>query len=107
MIAEGCQQAIDMGRRRIGERFDDHLQFVRDREAAGKPIKHINRVYGFPVITRQEAELMIPLPADLEKSAKNKFTVTYEMPEAWAVGQPAIVPKASPAPKTGQLSLFD
>ena len=107
LIGQGCQEAIEMGRRRIGDRFDGHLQFVRDRQAAGKAIKHTNQVYGFPVITRQETELMIPLPAAIQETAKNQFQVTYEMPEVPAIGQPAIVPKAIPTPKTGQLTLFD
>jgi DNA modification methylase len=107
MIGQGCQPAIELGRRRVGERFDGHQQFVRDRQAAGKAIKHTNQVYGFPVITRQETELMIPLPAAILETVKNHFQVTYEMPEAPAIGQPAIVPKAIPTPKTGQLTLFD
>ncbi len=107
MIGQGCQPSIEQGRRRIGERFDDHLAFVCNRQAAGKVIKHTNQVYGFPVMTRQETELMIPLPASIQETVRNRFQVTYEMPEAPSTGQPAIVPKAIPTPKTGQLSLFD
>ncbi len=107
LIDQGCQPAIEQGRRRIGERFDGHLQFVRNRQAASKTIKHTNQVYGFPVITRQEVELMIPLPVAIQETVKNQYQVTYEMPEAPAIGQPAIVPKAIPTPKTGQLTLFD
>ncbi|MDX2452865.1 site-specific DNA-methyltransferase [Desulfosarcina sp.] len=107
LIDQGCQPAIEQGRRRIGERFDGHLQFVRNRQAASKTIKHTNQVYGFPVITRQEVELMIPLPVAIQETVKNQYQVTYEMPEALAIGQPAIVPKAIPTPKTGQLTLFD
>ncbi|MBR9985154.1 MAG: hypothetical protein KFF68_04530, partial [Desulfosarcina sp.] len=107
LIDQGCQPAIEQGRRRIGERFDDHLEFVRNRQAAGKPIKHTNPVYGFPVITRQEVELMIPLPVAIQETANNQYQVAYEMPEAPAPGQPAMVPEAMPTPKTGQLTLFD
>lgn len=107
MIGQGCQPAIEQGRRRIGERFDGHLQFVRNRQASGKTIKHTNQVYGFPVITRQEIELMIPLPVAIQKTAKNHFQVDYEMPDPPAIGQPAIIPKPIPTPKTGQLTRFD
>jgi DNA modification methylase len=107
LISKGCGQAIEQGRRRIGERFDDHLEFVRNRLTAGGVIKYTNQVYGFPVITRQETELVIPMPAAIQETVKNQFQVTYEMPEAPAFGQPAIVPKAIPTPKTGQLTLFD
>lgn len=107
LIRQGHQQAIEKGRDRIGERIDGHAQFVRDREAAGKPINHTNNVYGFPVVTRQEVDLMIPLPVAVQETAANRFAVTYEMPQAPGVGQPATVPKTCPAPKTGQLTLFD
>ena len=107
LISRGCGQAIEPALRRIGERFDDHLEFVRNRQASGKAIKHTNHVYGFPVMTRQETELTIPLPAAIQETVENQYQVTYEMPEAPATGQPAVVPKAIPAPKTGQLTLFD
>ncbi|MDX2455563.1 DNA methyltransferase, partial [Desulfosarcina sp.] len=107
LIGQGCEQAIEQGRRRIGDRFDGHLQFVRDRQAAGKAIKHTNQVYGFPVITRQESELTIPLPTVIQETQKNQFRVSYEIPEALATGEHAAVPKASQPVKTGQLTLFD
>lgn len=106
-ICQGCAEAVEQGRRRIQERFEGHRQFIREREAAGKPIKHTNQVYGFPVITRQETELMIPLPATLQETAKNRFTATYELPQAPVAGEPASVPEVSPPPPSGQLSLFD
>ncbi|MGA6926296.1 MAG: DNA methyltransferase, partial [Desulfosarcina sp.] len=107
MIGQGCQSAIEPGRHRIGDRFDAHRQFVHDRQAAGKAIKHTNRVYGFPVITRQEVELMIPLPAEIQATADNQYQVTYDMPEATATDRPTPLPKASPDPQPGQLALFD
>ncbi|BBO66824.1 DNA modification methylase [Desulfosarcina alkanivorans] len=107
LIEEQCKGAIEQGRQRIGQRFENHRQFIGDRETAGKAVKHINRVYGFPVITRQESELMIPLPATVEQTQPGRFSVTYDRPEVPAGGQPASVPKASPSEPTGQLPLFD
>jgi len=107
LVEEECKLAIEQGRRRIRQRFEDHLNFVRDREAAGKPIKHANRVYGFPVITRQEAELMIPLPVSVQQTKPNQFSVSYDLPEASVAGQPTDVPRARQPEPTGQLTLFD
>ncbi len=107
LIGQGCQQAIELGRRRIDARFEDHLQFVRNRQTEGKAIKHTNQVYGFPVMTRQENELMIPLPETMQETAPSQFNVTYEIPELSAVGEPAAIPVKSQPKKTGQLSLFD
>lgn len=106
MIAESCRQAVVQGRQRIAERLEAHLEFIREREQAGKPIKHTNQVYGFPVITRQESELMLPLPASVEESGKNHWTVSYNMPEPSAGGRPAVIPVKEAPLQTGQLKLF-
>jgi DNA modification methylase len=107
VISQKCRLAIEQGRHRIGERFDMHLQFVRDRQAAGAAIKHTNQVYGFPVITRQETELMMPLPTAVEEIADNQFRVAYAVPHISATGEPAPLPDIAPTENMGQLSLFD
>jgi DNA modification methylase len=107
LIGQGCHQIIKRGRQRIGARFDDHLQFVRNREAAGQPIKHTNRVYGFPVITRQESEMMIPLPTTIQETTQNQFTVSYAVPEHSTTVTPPAVPAKPIVEETGQLSLFE
>ena len=107
LVAQGCQPAIELGCQRIAERFDGHLQFVRNREAEGKDIKHTNRVYGFPVITRQETEMIMPLPSAIQETLQNQFTVSYEIPQAFPTGEPAAVPVRCQPKPTGQLSLFD
>ena len=108
MIGESCRQAVSHGRRRIAERLDAHLQFVHEREENGKPIKYTNQVYGFPVITRQETELMLPLPVSVEESAENRWRVDYDVPTASAGGQPAPIPEKEATPmESGQLSLFN
>jgi len=108
MISESCRQAVPQGRQRIAERLDAHLQFVRERQENGKPIKYTNQVYGFPVITRQETELMLPLPVSVEESAENRWQVKYDVPTISAGGKPASVPEKKATPvETDQLSLFD
>ncbi|WP_319525309.1 site-specific DNA-methyltransferase [uncultured Desulfosarcina sp.] len=108
MIDESCRQAVPHGRQRIAERLDAHLQFVRERDENGKPIKYTNQVYGFPVITRQEIELMLPLPATVENSAVNRWRVKYDVPTASDEGKPAPIPEKESRPmETGQLSLFN
>jgi len=106
IIAESCRQSAVLGCNRIADRLDDHLRFVREREQSGKPIKHINPVYGFPVITRQETEMILPRPAAIEASAQNRWTVSYDMPQPSAAGQPAPIPGKKAVVDTGQLSLF-
>jgi DNA modification methylase len=57
------RHAVAVGRRRSAERLAAHEAFVADRIAGGKVPKHVSTVYGFPVTTRQEVELRLPIPA--------------------------------------------
>ena len=108
LITGGAGQIVDLGGQRITDRFAAHRQFVADREAAGKPIKYTNAVYGFPVITRQETELMIPLPAVVETNADNHFTVAYEQPDPTGSEPVPTTKTRKKAQKgSGQLKLFD
>jgi DNA modification methylase len=107
LIRQGCGQAVQQALHRIGERFDDHRRFIEEREAAGKSIKHTNRIYGFPVVTRQECELTIPLPEFLETIADDHCRVAYTMPEASAAGESVSTTKQMLPTQTGQLNLFD
>ncbi|MBU4054716.1 MAG: site-specific DNA-methyltransferase [Proteobacteria bacterium] len=62
---------------RIRRRLSDHLNFVNAREKDGKPIKHQNTPYGFPVITRQEKELILHEVTKIKDKGKNIFEVEY------------------------------
>jgi len=54
--------AVDLLRAHQENRIERHLQFVERRRSEGKMPAHLNRPYGFPVVTRQEIELKIDLP---------------------------------------------
>ena len=107
VIDENCRQSTVLGRNRIAERLEAHLQFVGEREEAGKPIKHTNQVYGFPVITRQETELMLPIPVSVEESAENRWQIGYDVPTASVGGKPTLIPEKESGPDSSrQLQLF-
>ena len=58
-------------------RIKAHLDFVKDHQSASRGLKYTNRVYRFPVMTRQEVDLFInPLKA-IKKVDKDKFEVSY------------------------------
>ncbi len=52
---------ISQAHLRIRSRIDDHLDFVKQCRETGRELKYLNRNYGFPVVTRQETELLIDL----------------------------------------------
>ncbi len=64
----------------ITRRIDAHLEFIAQRLAQNKPVKNTNRPYGFPVITRQEAELFISPVAAAEAETDDTVRVQYACP---------------------------
>jgi DNA modification methylase len=58
-ITERFNNIIDFGNSVISNRLQKHKEFITSRLEAGKEIKHQNRYYEFPVITRQEEELFL------------------------------------------------
>jgi DNA modification methylase len=60
-------------------RLARHQDFVEQRTAAGKPLKHMNVPYGFPVITSQEKFLQLHIPSELIQTDETRFEVSHEM----------------------------
>ena len=45
----------------ISNRLVNHLSFIKERaEKKGNNFKHLNKTYGFPVMTKQEANIVLP-----------------------------------------------
>jgi hypothetical protein len=65
--------------RRLSDRLADHLEFVQQRTAAGRTIKHRNRPYGFPVMTAQEVELVFHRPKTVSQIGEDAFLVDYDI----------------------------
>ncbi|RME22312.1 MAG: site-specific DNA-methyltransferase [Deltaproteobacteria bacterium] len=65
-VLRSLADSVAEGRQRASRRLRDHLAFVADREAAGKAFRHTSRPYGFPVMTRQEVDLELFVPAQIE-----------------------------------------
>ena len=77
VIASRAGDVAARANRRIHRRLSDHLVFVRDRRERNGAFKYANRHYGFPVVTRQESDLLIN---DLLSAALDgqSFEVTYD-----------------------------
>lgn len=60
----------------VSRRLDNHQDFVRTRTGNGGLLKYQNKHYGFPVITRQEIELILSHLASISQTG-NCFRVTY------------------------------
>jgi len=71
-IEDKTQNVKDIQNKLFSSRIQSHLYFIKKRESIGKKSKYLNIHYGFPVITRQEIELKLPLIRKINKS-KNIF----------------------------------
>ncbi len=74
-----CQDSLDHFSSVIQHRIDLHNEFVQGRLDAGKPIKHENTHYGFPVVTRQEKELVFSIPVSVEQQGDESMVVNYDI----------------------------
>ena len=61
----------------IEERLDRHARFVAGRIAANRPVRHYNTPYGFPVVTRQEVDLLLNAVVGAALTGANTVTVDY------------------------------
>jgi len=58
-------------------RLRRHLDFVAARAGDGKPPKHTNVHYGFPVVTSQERELLLREVTDITEEGAGSLSVEY------------------------------
>ena len=61
-IRDTTETAGTLGREYARRRLDAHREFVQAREETGRPCRHRNRHYGFPVVTGQEVDLQLLIP---------------------------------------------
>ena len=64
--------------RYIDGRLSRHLAFIDARMAADEPLHHRNTVYGFPVVTAQEKELILNPLIKLKRVSRSEVDVDYD-----------------------------
>jgi DNA modification methylase len=104
-IRGSVDHMVAFGNQVITDRLARHTDFVKDRLAAGKAIKHQSTAYGFPVVTLQEKEIFFHRPERIDSEDKNRFVVSYrETPlkeDIYQSAEPA-EPKKAPAAEPAQ-----
>ena len=86
-IRNAVAAAAPLGREYAQRRLTAHLDFVRSRDQARRPCRHVNRHYGFPVVTGQETDLQLIVPCATVSATGSPFAAEYEpatlpMPES-------------------------
>ena len=77
-IRNAIETAVPLGREYAQRRLDAHLDFVHSREEAGRPCRHLNRHYGFPVVTGQETDLELLAPRAIEAESTRTISAQHE-----------------------------
>ena len=72
--AIGAVQEIN---KRIAMRFAGHFEFINQYVAEKGALKHVNRNYKFPVVTRQEIEMKIPYVESVTALSANHIHAAY------------------------------
>ena len=77
IINNRIENLVEFANRYIKDRLKKHETFVKERIANGKPLKYVNKVHHFPVITQQEINLAINSLKSIEEKELNHFEVIY------------------------------
>ena len=68
---------VKYANQKIGDRIENHLQFVQERLETKGQLKYINKFYKFPVMTRQETELLLNPLVTIAEFGENTVEVVY------------------------------
>ncbi|MHA2244729.1 MAG: DNA-methyltransferase [Candidatus Hodarchaeales archaeon] len=78
IIFQRFENILEFSNLYIDKRLQKHKNFVKERLAQEKPLKHTNKAYNFPVITKQEVNLFINKLKTVNQISSNSFEVIYE-----------------------------
>jgi DNA modification methylase len=123
VVEAGLGRLVATAGARLQARLRAHQEFVEERRRRELPVAHRNRHYGFPVVSRQEREIRLPLLASVrpllppgghsgagEAGALREWEALYAEPfsgELVGGGDQALEGAARPAaPAAEQLDLF-
>ena len=59
------------------ERIAGHLEFMENYQKEKGKLKHLNKHYGFPVMTAQEKDLKLAFVKSIEEQSEDFFVTTY------------------------------
>lgn len=77
LFREQVKALPETGERFTRERLSKHISFLEDYSGRGKEMKHYNDYYGFPVVTSQEKELVIPILQSVVEEENSVFKASY------------------------------
>jgi DNA modification methylase len=76
-IRSAILRSLPRAQSQIEARLRSHCRFVQERTAKGGLCAHVNRVYGFPVVTEPESDLALDWPIGVREVSSHRFEVEY------------------------------
>jgi len=77
IISDSASRIVSFANNYMQNRLASHQYFITKRLSEKRPLKHINNVYGFPVVTKQEKEIFLNPLNDIEAINATEFAVYY------------------------------
>lgn len=74
LVRHGAEMGAIWSQRRL----QDHARFLKEREAAEKPVRHFNEAMGLPVMTRQESALRFYRASTVVQADPNRWVIKHE-----------------------------
>jgi len=76
-IASGIDGMIEYANDRVRLRLRSHCDFAKTYFKRKGEHRHVNKPYGFPVVTKQETDLFLNPLKHLQKKGRNSFEAAY------------------------------
>jgi DNA modification methylase len=77
IIAKSVIDVVELTNEYNKQRIEKHKSFITKREEEKGNSKYKNENYGFPVVTRQEMNILIPELKEIKKKGENVLEVEY------------------------------
>ena len=81
-VEQGIKSIAPLSNNYTKQRLQNHIEFVQKREGEKGPLKYVNKHYGFPVITRQEIEMVLLSVQSINQTAEREFEVIHNRPSS-------------------------
>jgi modification methylase len=76
LYKEKFKDIVHLSNEMIQNRLSDHRTFI-ENERQRRTFRHVNKEYGFPVVTKQETEITLDLLTKIIPQGNDQFKVTY------------------------------
>ncbi len=77
IVSSRTKNIIELSNKFIENRLNRHIEFVKERTETKGELKYTNKMYGFPVMTRQETEIFFSKLKEIKETGNHLFEVYY------------------------------